>query len=114
MLYFPVTSSDFLDYDGLLTVYSLIEEALPDKEVSTRLQLIVGEYTVDGQFLGYHSVEHGRIQLCPDSVKRLDAAYDVGVDYRQKVTIHRVPTTGAALHDKNHASEKVTTQYGRR
>lgn len=89
LLYFPVSEADYLGYDGLLTVYSVQEEALPDKKVSTRLQLIVGEYTVDGEFLGYQSADHGHIQLCPDTVKRLDAAYDIGVDYRQKVTIQQ-------------------------
>ena len=84
-LYFPVNDSDYLDYDHLSTVYHVTEEPLPDTNSATRLQLIVGEYSVDGEFLGYHSVERGLIQLCPDTTMRLDAAYDIGVDYRQQV-----------------------------
>lgn len=87
-LYFPVLESDFLDYDGLPTVYGVSEMPVPGKNVTRHLQLVVGEYTVEGEFLGYHSVEHGRIQLCPDTAKRLDAAYDIGVNYQQKVIQH--------------------------
>ena len=90
-LYFPVVESDFLEYDGIPTVYGVVEDPLLDYEFTTRLQLVVGEYTVEGKFLGYHSVERGRIQLCPDTVKRHDAAYDIGVDYRQKVILSHLP-----------------------
>jgi len=34
--------------------------------------------------------------------------------YRVKPSGQGVSTTGAALHDNNEASAKVTTQYGRR
>jgi len=84
-LYFPVNNSIYLDYDNLPTVHRVTEQALTDNSSATRLELIVGEYSVTGVFLGYHSVQHGRIQLCPDSVVRLNAAYDIGVDYRQQV-----------------------------
>jgi len=100
-LYFPVVASEFLDYDGLPDVYGItkkfhkaLEKATADSSIgplhkyenlTTRLDFVVSEYSVDGEFLGYHSVEHGRVQLCPDTVKRLDAAYDIGLDYRQKV-----------------------------
>ena len=83
-LYFPAVDSDFLDFDGMTTVYGVGDAS--DGNLTARLQLVLGEYTVDGRFLGYHSVEHGRIQLCPDTARRLDAAYDIGVDYRQQVT----------------------------
>jgi len=90
MLYFGLVKSDFLDYGVLPTVYSVGEEAplyyLPsDGNVTTRLQLVVAEYTVDGQFVGYQSVDDGRLQLCRGSAKLLNAAYDIGVDYRQQV-----------------------------
>jgi len=87
-LYFPVVSSEFLDHADLPTVHHVTEEPLTtdtDVESSTRLQLVVGEYAVDGQFLGYRSVLHGHIQLCPGPDSSLDAAYDIGVDYRQQV-----------------------------
>ena len=87
LLYFPVNDSSFLDYDGLSTIYRVTEHPLPDDTGAlSRLQLVVGEYSIDGGFLGYHSVEHGRLQLCPDAAMNLDAAYDIGVDYRQQVT----------------------------
>ena len=89
MLYFPVNDSGFLDYDGLSTIYRVTEQPLPVSGALTRLQLVIGEYSIDGGFLGYHSVEHGRIQLCPDAAMNLDAAYDIGVDYRQQVTTSR-------------------------
>jgi len=90
-LYFPVDSSKFLDYAHLPTVHHVTEEPLTDVNgSSTRLELMVAEYTVDGQFLGYQSVQRGRIQLCPGPVSSLDAAYDIGVDYRQQVDLRPV------------------------
>ena len=84
-LFFPAESSDYLEYGELPTVYRVTEGDLPDLVTATRLRLVVAEFSVDGQFIGYHPVERGRIQLCQDTVNRLDAAYDIGVDYRQRV-----------------------------
>ena len=84
-LYFPVDSSEFLDYEDLPTVHHVTEQPMNDTNSSTRLQLIVGEYAVDGRFLGYFPVRHRRIQLCRGTAMSLDAAYDAGVDYRQQV-----------------------------
>jgi len=84
-LYFPVDTDDFLDYDQIPTVYH-VTGGQRGASRSSRLRLIVGEYSFDGRFIGYFPVQHGRIQLCRDSVSRLDAAYDVGTHYRQQVS----------------------------
>ena len=85
-LYFPAVSSELLDYGHLPTVHHVTEQPLVDvNRSSTRLQLILAEYTVDGQFRGYQSVQRGRVQLCRGPDSSVDAAYDIGVDYRQQV-----------------------------
>ena len=85
-MYLPAASVEFLGYAHLPTVHHVTDEPVNHSSpVSTRLRLVLAEYAADGRFLGYRSVLRGRVQLCPGPVRSLDAAYDVGVDYRQQV-----------------------------
>ncbi|XP_062987006.1 meckelin isoform X2 [Elgaria multicarinata webbii] len=52
-----------------------------------KLQFIAASYDVQGNFLKWQYLEGGILQLCPDTLTRLNAAYIFGTTYQQKCTI---------------------------
>uniref|UniRef100_A0A674IVK4 Transmembrane protein 67 n=1 Tax=Terrapene triunguis TaxID=2587831 RepID=A0A674IVK4_9SAUR len=52
-----------------------------------KLQLIAASYDAEGNFLKWQNLEGGVLQLCPDTLTRLNAAYIFGTTYQQSCTI---------------------------
>uniref|UniRef100_A0A8C3XKR5 Transmembrane protein 67 n=1 Tax=Chelydra serpentina TaxID=8475 RepID=A0A8C3XKR5_CHESE len=52
-----------------------------------KLQLIAASYDAEGNFLKWQNLEGGVLQLCPDTLTRLNAAYMFGTTYQQSCTI---------------------------
>ncbi|KAM8966844.1 meckelin [Pelodytes ibericus] len=50
---------------------------------NTKLQFLATSYDVRGNFLKWQAVDGGLLQLCPDIVRRLDAAFSFGTTYEQ-------------------------------
>ena len=61
--------------------------AKPSSE-NSELKLFVGTYTPNGTYLGLQSVKGGTIQLCKDTVKKMDAAYTFATTYHSSCTIN--------------------------
>ncbi|XP_038664961.1 meckelin isoform X1 [Scyliorhinus canicula] len=51
------------------------------------LQFIVARYDVRGNFLNWAKATGGILQLCPDTLTKLNAAYIFGLTYRQQCTL---------------------------
>ncbi|KAJ8042251.1 Meckelin [Holothuria leucospilota] len=51
------------------------------------LNIFVAEYNATGSFLGLHPAENGKLQLCPDTTEKLNAAYQFGTTYSSSCTI---------------------------
>ena len=64
--------------NGIPTQFSF-----PDDVMNFR----VHAYSVNGTFLGYHSVTNGLLQLCQNTQGYLNAAYTFGVTYLQTVSL---------------------------
>lgn len=45
----------------------------------------MARYSLDGEYLGLSNVFNGRIQLCPDTSEKLNAAFTFGTYYSQSV-----------------------------
>ncbi|CAH2285567.1 meckelin isoform X1 [Pelobates cultripes] len=54
-----------------------------EQEHSSKLPFVAALYDVRGNFLKWHTLDGGLLQLCPDIVTRLDAAYTFGTTYEQ-------------------------------
>ncbi|XP_043922225.1 meckelin [Protopterus annectens] len=54
---------------------------------NSRLEFVVAKYGVRGNFLQLQNVRGGTLQLCPDTLARLDAAFTFGTTYQQSCTI---------------------------
>ncbi|XP_041101457.1 meckelin-like isoform X2 [Polyodon spathula] len=54
---------------------------------NTNIQFTAAVYNVKGNFLKWQNVKGGTLQLCPDTVIRLNAAYRFGTTYRQSCQI---------------------------
>lgn len=52
----------------------------------SKLNYRVARYTLNGDYLGISTVENGRIQLCPDTSEKLNAAFVFGTTYSQSVS----------------------------
>ncbi|XP_028592350.2 meckelin isoform X1 [Podarcis muralis] len=52
-----------------------------------KLQFIAASYDAGGNFLKWQYLEGGVLQLCPDTLTKLNAAYIFGTTYQQKCTI---------------------------
>ncbi|EMP42256.1 Meckelin [Chelonia mydas] len=52
-----------------------------------KLQLIAASYDAEGNFLKWQNLEGGVLQLCPDTLTRLNAAYTFGTTYQQSCTV---------------------------
>ncbi|XP_075776499.1 meckelin isoform X2 [Pelodiscus sinensis] len=52
-----------------------------------KLQLIAASYDAEGNFLKWQNLEGGVLQLCPDTLTRLNAVYIFGTTYQQSCTI---------------------------
>uniref|UniRef100_A0A674ITL6 Transmembrane protein 67 n=1 Tax=Terrapene triunguis TaxID=2587831 RepID=A0A674ITL6_9SAUR len=50
-------------------------------------KLIAASYDAEGNFLKWQNLEGGVLQLCPDTLTRLNAAYIFGTTYQQSCTI---------------------------
>uniref|UniRef100_UPI00398F3174 meckelin isoform X2 n=1 Tax=Pristiophorus japonicus TaxID=55135 RepID=UPI00398F3174 len=51
------------------------------------LQLIIAKYDARGYFLNWEKVIGGTLQLCPDSITKLNATYTFGTTYQQRCTL---------------------------
>lgn len=51
------------------------------------LRLFVAQYTPNGTFLGLEPVIGGKLQLCKDTVKKMDAAYTFATTYKSSCVI---------------------------
>ncbi|XP_067888739.1 uncharacterized protein [Heterodontus francisci] len=51
------------------------------------LNFVVAKYDGRGYFLNWEKVTGGTLQLCPDTMTRLNAAYIFGITYQQKCTL---------------------------
>jgi len=63
--------------DGIPTQFSF-----PDDVINFR----VHAYSLSGTLLGYYNVTNGRLQLCKNTQRYLNAAYTFGVTYSQTVS----------------------------
>ncbi|XP_041104732.1 meckelin-like isoform X2 [Polyodon spathula] len=54
---------------------------------NTNIQFTAAVYNTKGDFLKWQNVKGGTLQLCPDTVIRLNAAYRFGTTYRQSCQI---------------------------
>ncbi|XP_072459653.1 meckelin isoform X2 [Notamacropus eugenii] len=52
-----------------------------------KLKFVAASYDVRGNFLEWRTLEGGLLQLCPDTVIRLNAAYNFGTTYQQSCEI---------------------------
>ncbi|XP_020828549.1 meckelin [Phascolarctos cinereus] len=52
-----------------------------------KLKFVAACYDVRGNFLEWRTLERGLLQLCPDTVIRLNAAYNFGTTYQQNCEI---------------------------
>ncbi|MGH0151242.1 UNVERIFIED_CONTAM: hypothetical protein FKN15_040564 [Acipenser sinensis] len=55
--------------------------------LNTNIQFTAAVYNTKGNFLKWQNVKGGTLQLCPDTVIRLNAAYRFGTTYRQSCQI---------------------------
>ncbi|XP_026561755.1 meckelin [Pseudonaja textilis] len=78
----PGLASQVLDGTELPTSFTFKEK---DEEV--KLNFIAASYDATGNFLKWQRLEDGLLQLCPDTLIRLNAAYKFGTTYQQKCTI---------------------------
>ncbi|XP_075438837.1 meckelin isoform X2 [Ascaphus truei] len=58
-----------------------------DQTLNTKLPFLAALYDIRGNFLRWQSLAGGLLQLCPDIVTRLDAAFSFGTTYAQKCEI---------------------------
>ncbi|XP_077126973.1 meckelin isoform X4 [Ranitomeya variabilis] len=56
---------------------------LNDQSRNTNIKLLAAVYDARGRFGGWRSLNRGLLQLCPDTDKRLDAAFLFGTTYEQ-------------------------------
>ncbi|XP_051054068.1 meckelin isoform X2 [Phodopus roborovskii] len=52
-----------------------------------QLKFVAASYDIRGNFIKWQTLEGGVLQLCPDTEKRLDAAYSFGTTYQQNCEI---------------------------
>ncbi|KAF5904348.1 meckelin-like isoform X1, partial [Clarias magur] len=50
---------------------------------STNIQLLAAVYTAQGEFVRWENIGRRNLQLCPDTLTRLQAAYTFGTAYKQ-------------------------------
>ncbi|XP_030060414.1 meckelin [Microcaecilia unicolor] len=53
---------------------------------NSQMQFKLARYDARGDFQGWQDVKGGGLQMCPDTMKRLDAAYVFGTSYSQSCT----------------------------
>nr|XP_023668238.1 meckelin isoform X2 [Paramormyrops kingsleyae] len=76
------------DQPGLAS-RALRTEALPagftfkGAQKNTNINFIAAVYNARGDFLKWETIGKGNLQLCPDSARRLGAAYTFGMSYKQ-------------------------------
>ncbi|EDL98451.1 similar to transmembrane protein 67, isoform CRA_d [Rattus norvegicus] len=52
-----------------------------------QLKFVAASYDIRGNFIRWQTVKGGVLQLCPDTERRLDAAYSFGTTYQQNVSV---------------------------
>ena len=72
-----VDGNDVLRDEYLKTQYTFSPES--------RIEYRVARYNLNGEYIGLSTVQNGRIQICADTTKRLNAAYVFGTTYTQTV-----------------------------
>ncbi|XP_074056271.1 meckelin [Macrotis lagotis] len=76
----------------------LAPQILKDTQLSTnfnfkgqnqnmKMKFVASSYDVRGNFIQWQTLEGGLLQLCPDTVTRLNAAYNFGTTYQQNCEI---------------------------
>ncbi|XP_074843042.1 meckelin [Carettochelys insculpta] len=78
----PGLASQVLDTTQLPTSFSF-----KGANKNIKLQLMAASYDAEGSFLKWQNLEGGVLQLCPDTLTRLNAAYIFGTTYQQSCTI---------------------------
>ncbi|XP_067835444.1 meckelin [Heptranchias perlo] len=53
----------------------------------TELHFVIAKYNARGYFLNWEKVTGGTLQLCPDTMTRLNSAYIFGTTYQQRCTL---------------------------
>lgn len=77
--YDPNQGDDFIAETTISTVYTF--------DPQSTLDFVVAKYSLDGKYLGTTDVRGGLLQLCKESVSRMNAAYTFGTYYKQSVNI---------------------------
>lgn len=72
-----VDGDDVLRTDVLTVQYTFSPASYLDYRMA--------RYSLDGEYLGLSNVFNGRIQLCPDTSEKLNAAFTFGTYYSQSV-----------------------------
>ncbi|XP_067936702.1 meckelin-like [Watersipora subatra] len=80
---FYANSETVLDVTSISTKFSLDKDS-PDNTI----KLYVAIYTINGTYLGIQNVRNGRIQLCPNTYEKLNAAWSFGTAYEQSCTLY--------------------------
>ncbi|KAM9095922.1 meckelin isoform 1-T1 [Sarcophilus harrisii] len=57
------------------------------QDQDVKLRFVAASYDVRGNFLEWRTLEGGLLQLCPDTVTRLNAAYKFGTTYQQNCEV---------------------------
>ena len=73
----PIDGDDVLLADVLTVQYTFSPVSYLDYRVA--------RYSLEGEYMGMSNVRNGRIQLCPDTSERLNAAFTFGTYYAQSV-----------------------------
>lgn len=80
-LYYDANQGDdFIAETLITTVYTF--------DPKSTLNFVVAKYSLEGKYLGTVDVRGGLLQLCKESVARMDAAYTFGTYYSQSVNLH--------------------------
>jgi len=104
--------------------------AVPKRAHLTKSLLLfmqVAMYTLNGTYLGLHDVRNGRLQLCTDTQKKLNAAWTFGTSYAQtvkyrtfytscqcqRVLSQPLPPHGYWLRDNLYIFHTLTPQFKR-
>ena len=83
-LYYFTDAGQRIDGNDVLRDTYLQTQYTFDPE--SKIEYRVARYSLDGEYIGLNNVENGRIQLCADTTKRLNAAYVFGTTYKQSVS----------------------------
>lgn len=78
--FLPFNDEDILLTDVLQVQYTFSPVSYLDYRMA--------RYSLEGEYLGLSNVLNGRIQLCPDTSEKLNAAFTFGTYYSQTVSMN--------------------------